>query len=88
MERKKIANINCCVYGCHTKKGRDRELSFHRFPQEKAGYVYITNKFGNQEKVDRKKAWELKLLMGKPITPFMRVCSLHFEKNDYILPGV
>lgn len=69
-------------------KGRDKHLSFHSFPKENAGDVYITNEFGVQEKVDRRKAWEIKLLMGKRTTTFMRVCSLHFNRDDFILPGL
>ncbi|KAF5304259.1 hypothetical protein FQA39_LY09786 [Lamprigera yunnana] len=86
MNKKSANNIYCCVYGCHAKKGRERHLSFHKFPQPNANFVYIINEFGAQEKVDRRKAWEMKLLTSKSTT-FMKVCSLHFIKNDFILPG-
>ncbi|KAF5288590.1 hypothetical protein FQA39_LY15369 [Lamprigera yunnana] len=82
----KKCKINCCVYGCRTKKGREKNLSFHRFPQANFSHVYITNKLGIQEKVDRKKAWERVLLMGKPASNTMRVCSLHFVKENYMFP--
>lgn len=85
---KRGSHVNCCVYGCHNMKGRDKHLSFHSFPKENAGDVYITNEFGVQEKVDRRKAWEIKLLMGKRTTTFMRVCSLHFNRDDFILPDI
>ncbi|KAI4455551.1 thap domain protein [Holotrichia oblita] len=84
---KRGSHVNCCVYGCHSMKGKNRHLSFHSFPKKDTGCVYITNKFGIQEKVDRKKAWEIKLLMGKRTSTFMRVCSLHFNKDDFFLPG-
>ncbi|KAI4455392.1 thap domain protein [Holotrichia oblita] len=85
---KRGSHVNCCVYGCHSMKGKNRHLSFHSFPKKDTGCVYITNKFGIQEKVDRKKAWEIKLLMGKRTSTFMRVCSLHFNKDDFFLPDV
>lgn len=88
MDKKRICNNNCCVYGCHSKKGREQHLSFHQFPKLNSSYVFITNVFGIKEKVDRRKAWEIKLLMGKPTTSFMQVCSLHFKEDDYILPGL
>ncbi|KAJ8943431.1 hypothetical protein NQ318_020682, partial [Aromia moschata] len=28
-------------------------------------------------------AWILKLRIGKPVSKFMRVCSLHFAEEDY-----
>ncbi|KAK4884844.1 hypothetical protein RN001_001115 [Aquatica leii] len=68
-------NVNCCVYICHSRKDREINLSFHRFPKARS------------EKVDRLKAWELKLLMGKRPTSCLRVCSIHFIENDFILPG-
>ncbi|KAK4887146.1 hypothetical protein RN001_003417 [Aquatica leii] len=39
-----------------------------------------------QEKVDRRKAWEKVLLMEKSASNTKRVCSLHFIKEDLILP--
>ncbi|XP_044764415.1 uncharacterized protein LOC123320980 [Coccinella septempunctata] len=33
--------------------------------------------------MDRQKAWQLKLKIGKPITKNMKVCSLHFTDDDY-----
>lgn len=87
MNKENVCNINCCVYNCHSKKGREQHLSFHQFPKRNASYVYITNAFGIKEKVDRRKVWEMKLLIGKPTTVSMKVCSLHFKNDDYILPG-
>ncbi|KAK4877396.1 hypothetical protein RN001_009902 [Aquatica leii] len=79
-------NVNCCVYGFHSRKDREINLSFHRFPKARSGFAYITNKLEIIEKVDRLKAWELKLLMGKRPTSCLRVCSIHFIENDFILP--
>ncbi|KAJ8946442.1 hypothetical protein NQ318_014430 [Aromia moschata] len=33
--------------------------------------------------IDRRKAWILKLRIGKPVRKFMEVCSLHFAEGDY-----
>ncbi|KAJ8941418.1 hypothetical protein NQ318_010168, partial [Aromia moschata] len=35
------------------------------------------------ERIDKRKAWILKLRIGKPVSKFMRVCSLHFAEEDY-----
>ncbi|KAJ8938307.1 hypothetical protein NQ318_004603 [Aromia moschata] len=34
------------------------------------------------ERIDRRKAWILKLRIGKPVS-FMKVCSFHFSEEDY-----
>ena len=31
--------------------------------------------------------WEWVLKIGKNVTDYMQVCSLHFKKSYYILPG-
>ncbi|KAF5272488.1 hypothetical protein FQR65_LT17389 [Abscondita terminalis] len=77
-------NTNCCVYGCHSKKSADSTISFHKFPRKNKNKIFLETEFGSQ-KLDRFKAWELKLLMGKKITGAMKVCSLHFKKSDYVL---
>ena len=81
-------NTNFCVYGCNSKMGSDlsKLIHFHRFPEYKSAKVIITNKFGMEELVDRRFAWDKFLLMGKPSAKHMRVCSKHFKPNDY-LPG-
>ncbi|KAJ8956939.1 hypothetical protein NQ318_014358 [Aromia moschata] len=33
--------------------------------------------------IDKRKAWILKLRIGKPVSKFMRVCSLHFAEEDF-----
>ncbi|XP_076680816.1 uncharacterized protein LOC143375506 [Andrena cerasifolii] len=77
------SKIFCCVFGCNSKACRNPELSFHHFP--KAGKVQINhvNKLGQSEMIDRRKLWEKILKMGKEVTQSMRVCSLHFVKDDY-----
>lgn len=81
-------NTNCCVYGCHSRKMFERNIHFHSFPDKNSGIlVNIVNAFGNEEKMDKRKAWEKVLLMGKPVTKFMRVCSKHFKNEDYCAKG-
>lgn len=76
-------NTNCCVYGCHSRKGSDRSIHFHYFPQENEK-VKIINKFGIVEEVNRKGAWVKAINTGKKVTKSMRVCSNNFKITDYI----
>lgn len=71
----------CCVYNCKSLAKRDITLRFHKFP--KPGELIKIN----NENVDRRKTWIRVLRMGKFVTNTMRVCSLHFKKEDYILPS-
>ncbi|KAJ8938697.1 hypothetical protein NQ318_007985, partial [Aromia moschata] len=34
-------------------------------------------------RIDKRKAWILKLKIRKPVSKFMRVCSLYFAEEDY-----
>ncbi|KAJ8952152.1 hypothetical protein NQ318_018489, partial [Aromia moschata] len=36
-----------------------------------------------QARIDKRKAWILKQRIRKPVSKFMRVCSLHFAEEDY-----
>ncbi|KAJ8914361.1 hypothetical protein NQ315_011349 [Exocentrus adspersus] len=83
-----INNTNCSVYGCHSKKSKDKNIHFHFFPKKGDIRVKIKNRFGVEEEVDRRKAWEKILLMGKSVTKYMRVCSKHFKSEDYCANGV
>lgn len=76
----------CCVYGCKSKACRDPDVRFHFFPK-KNNFVKITNAFGEEEKVECRKMWQIILKIGKTVTDHMQVCSLHFKKSDYFLPG-
>lgn len=86
---KSINNTNCSVYGCHSKKGVNRDIHFHYFPKKQSGItVKIRNALGVEQLVDKRKAWEQVLLMGKKVTKSMRVCSKHFKKEDYCAKGM
>ena len=79
---KKVNKSNCCVYGCHTRKERDKG-TFHLFPHVGKYSVYTKDIFGGVIKMDRRKAWVQALLMGKHASNYMRVCGQHFKKEDY-----
>jgi hypothetical protein len=44
----------------------------------------MENVFGSKRWVERRKAWESALLLGKPSSNYMRVCGKHFKKEDYV----
>ena len=44
-------------------------------------------RFGEPEKVNRRKVWENILKMGNGTTQSMRICSLHFCREDFFLSG-
>jgi hypothetical protein len=44
----------------------------------------MENVFGSKGWVERRKAWESALLLGKPSSNYMRVCGKHFKKEDYV----
>lgn len=79
------SKIFCCVYNCSSKACRDITVRFHHFPKPGQCSVEIKNKFGNIERIDRRKAWEIVLRNGKPATNSMRICSLHFVEKDYLV---
>jgi hypothetical protein len=46
----------------------------------KPKYVLIENVSGSKDRVERTKAWESALLIGKPSSNYMRVCGKHLKK--------
>lgn len=77
----------CCVDGCYSKACKDFTVRFHSFPKPDFDFVDVSINTGRLEKVCRREVWKRRLRIDKMITENMRVCSLHFKKNDYILPG-
>lgn len=63
------------------------DVHFHYFRKINFGFVFVKNELVIEERVDKGKAWENTLLMEKPVTPNMRVCSLHFRLEDYGAKG-
>ncbi|XP_046408561.1 uncharacterized protein LOC124173096 [Ischnura elegans] len=85
--RKNNSNRNCCVPQCNSKARTHPELRFSRFPLPGEMFL-MENKWGIPERCERRKAWANVLKIGKPVSNTMLVCSLHFNKEDYILPDV
>lgn len=85
--RRTKPNVYCNVPGCYSKKALRLTLSFHHFPRPNQSSVLITNYLGQKEKVDKLEAWKRAVRIENPVKGSTRVCSLHFEKDDYILPG-
>ncbi|XP_046614165.1 uncharacterized protein LOC124302258 [Neodiprion virginianus] len=77
----------CSVYGCKSKACRDSDVRFHLFPK-KNNFIKIINTFGEEEKVDCRKMWQIVLKIGKNVTDNMQVCSLHFKQSDYFSPDL
>ncbi|KAJ8945879.1 hypothetical protein NQ318_002719, partial [Aromia moschata] len=50
---------------------RDPQLTVHIFPEQGKHQVSLVNKFGQKERIDRRKAWILKLRLGKPISLYV-----------------
>jgi hypothetical protein len=76
MTKNKIDKTNCCVFGCNTCRKNEPEACFHLFPHcgvKPKYYAFIENVFGSKGGVERRKAWESALLMGKPSSNHMRV---------------
>ncbi|XP_046622788.1 uncharacterized protein LOC124306294 [Neodiprion virginianus] len=80
--------IACSVHGCGSSFQKNRELTFHKFPQKNARWVYQKFFFGKMEKVEQLKAWKNALRIDCKINAHMKVCSLHFQQEDYILPDI
>lgn len=81
-------NTNCCVFGCTSRKGKDRDVHFHYFPTRNSRIrVRVVNELGEVVEMDKRQAWEEVLSMAKPVTKHMRVCSKHFKDTDYHATG-
>lgn len=77
-------NSYCCVPGCKSWKKRSPEITFHKIPKEGQIKVRVENNLGLQELVDRRKVWIHNLKIGKDVSPYMKVCSVHFMQTDFI----
>ena len=76
----------CCVFDCKSNTQKNPTFSFHVFPKAGKSFVKFVNKFNIEETVDRRWLWQ-KLLKVKSFSPKSQVCSNHFKKDDYVLPG-
>lgn len=82
-----VSNHYCSVPQCKSWAKRNLSVHFHKFPQENKRKVYMKNASGQKELIDRRQAWIQVLKIGKPVTNFMKVCSLHFVDEDYFYKG-
>ncbi|KAJ8958128.1 hypothetical protein NQ318_006062 [Aromia moschata] len=57
-----------CVPRCSSWIKRDPQLTFHIFPEQGKHQVSLVNQFGQKERIERRKAWKLKLSIGKPVS--------------------
>lgn len=72
--------------GCTSKANVNTDLSFHTFPIKNKQKILRKNYFGAKEKIDQLKAWQSALKIYKTNSR-MKVCSNHFNEEDYFLPG-
>ncbi|XP_034943815.1 uncharacterized protein [Chelonus insularis] len=77
--------VTCCVPNCDSRTDKNLELRFHKFPPENKYFVKFKNDLGIFEKTDAFDAWK-KVLKMENVIPSMKVCSLHFQMDDYLLP--
>lgn len=77
----------CCVKDCKSRND-DKGLSFHRFPMKGENIVWLENKFGEFEKVDRFNAWRQIVRTKHPYHRFNKICSRHFTEDDYLPQGM
>ena len=84
---KNKSKVCCCVFGCKSYAKTHPRVRFHKIPKSGESKVKIKNIFDNEEELDRRKAWERALKLHKYESDHARVCSLHFCKEDYVLPG-
>lgn len=89
---RKGSNV-CCVDKCGSKfySNKNRDLSFHQFPKEGHRKIMfsVRGDESSKELLDLHKVW--KIILNIDETPstkikFLRICSLHFKEEDYILP--
>lgn len=86
---KRKSNTYCSVFGCKTFYTLEGDVSFHTFPKENGNKVKWINSSRIEEMIDRRKAWIIKLRMDtiNLKKSQLKVCSKHFTKDDFILPG-
>lgn len=78
--------VICQVPGCRKKSTENQNITFHRFPTPKTNFIYQINKFGNEEKIDKYDLWKQSLNINI-VTSSTRVCTLHFKREDFLMPG-
>jgi len=57
--------VYCSVYGCKNFYSKKSNINFHWFPKADKSKILWKNKNGSKELVDRRRAREIQLRMGK-----------------------
>lgn len=78
-----MSNSYCSVPQCSSWAKTNPDLSFHLFPEAGKHRVKVESALGDPTWMCRRKAWILKLKIGKPVTKYMLVCSKHFTDDDF-----
>jgi len=86
----KKSNTYCSVYGCSTFYNSGSDISFHSLPKANSNKIKWVNKNGTSQMIDRRQAWILRLRMDTVSLKKtqIKICSKHFVKEDFILPGM
>lgn len=88
---KSKSHVYCSVYGCKSFYSTESSIRFYWIPEADKIKVMWTNKNGSTELIDRRRAWEIQLRMGKEtLKKKIRICSKHFVDEDFFptLPGI
>lgn len=84
------SNHYCCVPQCDSwaKRPRCSDINSHHFPRENDCKVSVQTNLGSRESMGKCRVWIYYILkIGKPISKYMKVCYLHFTKEDYFKPS-
>lgn len=76
----------CSVPNCKSRGRDDASLSFHRFPKPNTRFAHKKDTSGVIKKFDLYEAWTEATMLSHP-TQRKKICSRHFDKNDYFFPG-
>ncbi|RZF36619.1 hypothetical protein LSTR_LSTR007322 [Laodelphax striatellus] len=84
-------SLFCFVDGCFTTSARNKNLGFHQFPPNDEKRILRKYKNGTQKLVNTRQLWIEALNIereGTTVIGKMRVCSLHFSRNDFNIQDV
>ncbi|XP_044744742.1 uncharacterized protein LOC123306688 [Coccinella septempunctata] len=75
----------CSVSQCKSSSRRPscKGISFHNFPKKNERKVLVQTRLGSEKYMDRRQAWMYVLKIRKTLSKNMKVCSLHFTKEDF-----
>ncbi|KAJ8682387.1 hypothetical protein QAD02_018179 [Eretmocerus hayati] len=82
--QKNSKKLKCAVPGCKSNSHDNLDVYFHVIPQPNKRFVHVRDRNRKKRKVDQHIAWITALDIKCEVTKSLRVCSLHFKKEDYI----